>query len=210
MEKSRVMWAFALFSAVLMTEANGQPADSESFELKEAFVGLGYEVTQLDGCRLAYMRRIQPTEENNGYFAVWRYINLDSIQDFSSAEVFDVTNNGVKNFLIELKFDDNYDELFFPVFRFNTWVREQYPEANWPYPGAMQHDRFSAELEFELHRRVEHVAAMNRRISFSKYGSVTYVEGSITSIAAQFPEELKNLRDAIRTYAATRECDIEN
>ncbi len=115
-----------------------------------------------------------------------------------------------QNFLIELKFDDNYHELFRPVFRFNTWVGKQYPEANWPYQGAMQHDRFSAELEFELHRRVANVAAMNRSISFSKYGPVTYVESSITNIAAQFPEDLEKLRDAIQTFAATRECDMEN
>lgn len=198
------------FAILMYSQAYAQQIESTQTALTSAFNSIGYDEVEIQGCEVSYMREIQPSVQNSGYFALWRYLDLDSLRGVSEVEVYSLGGADTTNFLIDLDFDDEYRERYFPMLQFGTWVDKEYPESRWPYRGPNSQDEFSALIEFELHRRVAGINKLNRVITFTNYGPITDVEAVGTTIASHDKESIEALLASIRAYSNENYCDIEN
>ncbi len=187
----------------------GEEVEAHQNSLPTVLVELGYEQIEISGCEISFFVEARPSDNNNGLFGIWRYLDFDSLRNFSVSTPYQVESPRGPVFLIDLEFDDDYFERYRPVFLFKRWVRESYPEVQWPFGSPSNLDESSSRIEFELHRQILDVASLNREVFFTKFGPISAIESTTTTIAAADLGKLNLLRMAILEHARHQNCEIE-
>ncbi|WP_341366568.1 hypothetical protein [Yoonia sp. BS5-3] len=201
-------WLSAIFLvfATTATPQQVQQTQTASDQLVSAFETVGYEKVDLRGCGVAFARRFEPTERNNGFFAYWRYLDISTIRSLSDARVEVKEFSDGTDFLLTLQYNDAYWERYSQLLSFDRWVASAYPQSNWPYQFPSSHDEYSSLIEYELHQRVDVVGSLNRSIAFGKFGPVSVIERGAFGIASFDTQSLLDLRASLLQYAAENSC----
>jgi hypothetical protein len=136
------------------------------------------------------------------------HLHLNTLKEFSDWEMAVRNTPDSTYHALYLTFRDDYSRhVLTHQIRFNNWVRDAYPTANWPYRHPTQFDEFTQILEEELQNQVENIKQLNRSLTFSNYGRVTYILTHAETIAYDERAPLLALRDQLWTYSQIQGCN---
>jgi len=169
--------ALVLLSASAWSSAAiGDTAD----DLTRSLLDMGYEGISISACDLYFERSVEPNAQKNNFFRYGRYIDLSTLVDIDAVSIKRQSDPQREIYEVEFGFaDSNLErEVFQSLERFGWWVRDTYPESNYPYQHPAQGDRFISRVHFERWRQVGGIVDLNRQINASQYGPYFAVERS--------------------------------
>ena len=193
-------WAASFLS---VAQSTASPLD----DLRAVLAGMGYDQLQVDGCKIIFGREVEPSAANNFFFRYSRQLNLETLVALEGREIQRIQVGNNRQYMLTFNFIDSYlsGQGISAVDSFELWVRRAFPESGFPYRHPATADRYAAQVNFEMHRRVAGLDQLNLFVSMSQFGPLTYVEREF-SISYTEIEALQAFQDAVGRYSASEDC----
>ncbi len=165
---------------------------------------MGYERLLIRDCMISFSRRVVPSEENNGYFAYTRFVNLRNIVGIENLSVKEFRINDYETFELRSDLRDSLESENLPIV-FKAWVIEKFGQDLWPYDHPKFHDQQTLEVEYYLQAYQPVFKDWNRRVDYSAFGSAT-VFSAYFIMNYETPEPLEAFYSAILAYSRDKGC----
>ena len=107
---------------------------------------LGFDDVVVQKCVSEFSHKIVPTAKNNGTFAYWRYLNLDTLRDLSTSDIESLENLGGA-YILTIEFDLDYSDQIRPLYAFLNWLKENHPERHQEYYYPRSQDELVSRIE---------------------------------------------------------------
>ncbi len=205
-------WKFGITLFLFLCAALfGQPEKGSAEENKalqsavlRSLDNMGYERLLIRDCMISFSRRVVPSEENNGYFAYTRFVNLRNIVGIEDLSVKKFKVNDYETFALRADLRYSLEAEKLPIV-FSSWVIEKFGQDLWPYGHPKFYDENTIEVEYYLQAYHSFFKDWNRRVDYSAFGSATSFSGYF-SINYETPEPLEAFYSAILAYSRDKGC----
>jgi len=198
----------AILFAVVSTASFAKERAAEVSMLGDALVSMGYYDIRVDGCIIEFSHDVEPTSNNNGYFAYTRSINLNNLVDFSRSKVEEFESSEAGLFLLKSKFDSQHSKRHEKTVEFSWWVKRNFGSPLWPYKHPEYQDKNTPAIEYSLRSFFYYESELDRWTNYSKYGASTDFPSDFY-IMYEYKEPLEELRKSIVSYSEKSDCAID-
>jgi len=201
----------SLIAGLFFLESKPIHADTISASIEEvhsALLDMGYEWSELEGCRLVFSRsngRESNNERWGGYERIW---NLNTILfDLDTrAQIVIAGENRV--YAIEFELAASYQLLIDDLASFRGGMRFQYPETPWPPPAPGNIDEHTWEIQELFYWQFPDYRSMNYWIRHVADRAIVTPD-TILRITYSEAAPLDMLNNALHEYSLISECGTE-